>query len=87
MRRLINTETKKPVEYPVKALIITKNLWEHFIFDVPDIPKNSDQQFAFVMGYENEFGYVSLSELRPHVISVTKDLSEVMPPDGYQWAP
>lgn len=85
-RYLINTETKKRLEYPVKALIITKNFWEHFIFETPDIKPTDDQQFALVMGFETELGYISLSEIKPYILTITKDLSSVMPPEGYSWA-
>lgn len=89
-RYLVNNETKKKLEYKVKALIITRNFWEHFIFDCPDIPKNDDVQFALVMGFETELGYVSISELKPHALTVTKitdeNVQDTFPPEGYSWA-
>lgn len=88
-RFLINNETKKRLEYPVKALIITRNFWEHFIFECPDIKPSDDVQFALVMGFETELGYISVSELKPHAISavkITDKTDDVMPPEGYSWA-
>ena len=84
-RYLINNETKKRLEFPVRTFLMTKNFWEYFIFDVPDIEKSDDQQFVLVMGFETELGYISLSELSSFIAAKSSDLSDVLPPEGYSW--
>ena len=69
--------------------IIVKNFWEYYILDDkkenPEWSIADDIQFAFVMGFENEFGDVSRSEMKPYIISQTRNLDEVMPPEGFSW--
>jgi hypothetical protein len=67
--------------------IMLRNMWEYFVLadeagDEPD----SDIKYALVMGFNDEIGTVSLSEIKPHVISRTSRLDEIMPASGYQWA-
>jgi len=39
------------------------------------------------MGVENEWGSVSMDEIKPYIISTAKGatLDEIMPPEGYHW--
>jgi hypothetical protein len=39
------------------------------------------------MGVENEWGSVSMDEIKPYIISTAKgaELDEIMPPQGYHW--
>jgi len=89
-RYLVNNETKQKLEYPVKMHIITRNFWEHYVFETPDIGLKDDRQFALVMGDETELGYISYKELKPHVISAVllndKSTDDIFPPEGYSWA-
>jgi hypothetical protein len=67
--------------------IMLRNMWEYFVLadeagDEPD----SDIKYALVMGFNDEIGTVSLSEIKPHVISRTSRLDEIMPASGYEWA-
>ena len=67
--------------------IILRNMWEYFVLadeagDKPD----SDIKYALVMGFNDEIGTVSMSEIEPHVFSRTSSLDEIMPADGYEWA-
>jgi hypothetical protein len=41
----------------------------------------------YVLGFESEFGDVSMEEIKPHVISRCKGrkLEEVMPAPGWSW--
>ena len=67
--------------------IILRNMWEYFVLadeagDEPD----SDIKYALVMGFNDEIGTVSMSEIEPHVFSRTSDLDGILPASGYQWA-
>ena len=67
--------------------IILRNMWEYFVLadeagDEPD----SDIKYALVMGDHDEIGTVSLSEIRPHVLTRTTELSTSFPAAGYSWA-
>ena len=62
--------------------IMTRNFWEFFI---TDDNHTEDIVRAYVMGFESELGDISLNEIKPHIISRTSNLSEVMPPAGYRW--
>jgi hypothetical protein len=82
MRKMI----KGNLKLDVVEHIILRNMWEYYVLadeagDEPD----SDIKYALVMGFNDEIGTVSLSEIKPHVISRTTDLSEIMPADGYEW--
>ncbi len=66
--------------------IILRNMWEYFVLadeagDEPD----SDIKYALVMGFNDEIGTVSMSEIKPHIISRTTDMNELLPASGYQW--
>jgi hypothetical protein len=83
MRRMI----KDNLKLDVVEHIMLRNMWEYFVLadeagDEPD----SDIKYALVMGFNDEIGTVSLSEIKPHVISRTSRLDEIMPASGYEWA-
>ena len=83
MRKMIKGNLKlKVVEH-----IILRNMWEYFVLaDEPDThAPDPDIVYALVMGFEDEIGTVSLSEIKPHVISRTSNLDEILPASGYQW--
>lgn len=71
------------IEINVVEHVILRNFWEYYI---TDDHHNSDIVRAFVMGFENELGDISLSEIRPYAISRTKNLKEVAPAQGWKWA-
>ena len=78
--------TKGNLKLDVVEHIMLRNMWEYFVLadeagDEPD----SDIKYALVMGFNDEIGTVSMSEIKPHVISRTSNLDEIMPADGYQW--
>ena len=82
MRRMI----KGNLKLDVVEHIMLRNMWEYFVLadeagDEPD----SDIKYALVMGFNDEIGTVSLSEIKPYVISRTSRLDEIMPASGYQW--
>jgi hypothetical protein len=78
--------TKGNLKLSVVEHIILKNMWEYFVLaneagDEPD----SDIKYALVMGFNDEIGTVSLSEIKPHVFSRTTNLDGLLPASGYQW--
>jgi hypothetical protein len=62
--------------------IILSNGWEYY---VTDDKHDKDTVLCLVMGFETELGDVYLPELRGHIRSRTKDLTELMPADGWEW--
>ena len=82
MRKMI----KGNLKLDVVEHIILRNMWEYFVLadeagDEPD----SDIKYALVMGFNDEIGTVSMSEIKPYVISRTQDLDELAPASGYRW--
>ena len=82
MRKMI----KGNLKLNVVEHVILKNMWEYFVLaneagDEPD----SDIKYALVMGFNDEIGTVSLSEIKPHVFSRTTNLDGLLPASGYQW--
>lgn len=71
--------------HKVKVLehIILRNLWEYYVLD--DENNTNDVKFCYVLGFENEFGDVPMEEIKPYIITRTKDLEDVMPAPGYRW--
>ncbi len=83
MRKMIRGNLKlNVVEH-----IILRNMWEYYILaDEPDThAPDPDIVYALVMGFNDEIGTVSMSEIKPHIMTRTTDLSEIMPADGYEW--
>lgn len=68
-------------QFTVHAHIILRNWWEYYL----EKPDEDGRAFGYAMGAENEWGYVYMPELRPHIISETRNMDEVMPPEGYKW--
>ena len=82
MRTLVSLDNPQ-VTHDVYEHIITRNLWEFYVGK----PDSNGIAFAFVMGFENEFGDVPLSEILPHSISRVKveDDTELAPAVGFKW--
>lgn len=68
----------------VKAHFMVKNMWEYFVYEMPD--KEYGIGEALVMGFETECGSYSKDEVAPYLICYTEDLSEVLPASGWKWA-
>ena len=81
MRKMRNQETGAILT--VTEHLITKNFWEYYLTN----EETDDElvKFGFVMGFENELGYVYLPEISPYIMTRTKNLNEVMPATGYEW--
>lgn len=62
--------------------IILANGWEYY---VTDQKFNDDIVQCLVMGFETELGDVSMSEIKPYIMTRTKDLSDVMPAQDWSW--
>lgn len=80
MKRMINENvTLNVVEH-----IITRNYWEYY---VTDNRYSADIVQALVLGYEDELGDISLSEIGPYVINRVKlePDSEVLAAPGWRW--
>ena len=80
MRQMTNDDNS--ITLNVTEHIMVKNMWEYY---VTDDKCNEDIVRCLVMGFETELGDVSLSEIKPYVISRTKRLDEVMPASGWNW--
>ncbi len=81
MRKMKSVEFGTILE--ISQHIITKNFWEYYLTE--EETNDDDVKFGYVMGFENELGYVYLPEIKPYILSSTKNLKEVMPADGYEW--
>lgn len=61
---------------------ITRNFWEYYL---TDDRHDKDTVRCLVMGFEIELGDVYLPEIKPHLLSATKNLKEVAPATGWEW--
>ncbi len=61
----------------------TKAFWEYYI--TTKYPENSRIQEAVVSGYETELGDVDMEEIKPYIITQTKELGAIMPAPGWDW--
>jgi hypothetical protein len=79
-RKLILFGSKR---FSVHQHIILKNYWEYYLGKVDKY----GVAYGFVMGLENEWGSVSMAEIKPYIMSIArgKELNQVMPPTGYSW--
>ena len=76
--------TKGDLKLEIVEHIILKNYWEYYILK-DDEYSTEDIKTAVVMGDATELGDISLSEMKPYIISQTSDLSEIYPASGYKW--
>ena len=90
MRTMIRRDAEfGDTEVEVYEHAILKNLtWEYyFIVDEGEkfLDVMEDYRFAFVQGDFPEFGTVYMPEVKPHILSRTTDLDELMPAIGWEW--
>ncbi len=76
-----NNRTLPIGPFTVHQHIILKNFWEYYLGETD---KNGIA-FGYVMGVENEWGDVSMDEIKPYIMTKTTNLEEIMPPEGYYW--
>ena len=82
---------KDGIQVKVLAWAIARNGWEYYITEMPD---EDGIFYAYVQGFESEFGTVSMAEIQPHIV-VLKTASEIstdprsdahlLPPEGGRW--
>ena len=86
MRRMI----KGNVQLDVVEHIILRNMWEYYVLSDEGqndwVSSEPDIVMALVMGFNDEIGCVSLSEIKPHILTRTTELSTIFPASGYEWA-
>ena len=88
-RSIINSNNEDSNEpFEVVQHIILNNFWEYYLEETDE----NGIAFGYVMGFENEWGSVSMDEIKPHIISIarndgttTDSLADVMAPVGYEW--
>lgn len=69
-------------EVKVVEHIILKNGWEYY---VTNNNYDEDTITCIVMGHETEMGDVYMPEIKPYIISRTRNLKELAPCDGWEW--
>jgi len=69
--------------FAVTHHIILKNFWEYYLEE----PDANGIAYGFAMGLENEWGSVSMNEIKPYILSRTvgNGLQDVIAPAGYIW--
>ena len=69
--------------FAVSQHIILRNFDEYYLEDADE----NGMAFGYVMGVENEWGYVPLEEIEPYIIikNVGEALEHVLPPANYTW--
>lgn len=64
--------------------IILRNGWEYYVTDQFDAD-TPDIKLCLVMGHETELGDVYMPELKPYIISRTKNLN-ILPAEEWEWS-
>ena len=79
----INNRTLPISAFTVHQHIILRNMWEYYLGE----PDENGIAFGYVMGFENEWGDVSMDEIKPYIISIARgdELNYIMPPFEYYW--
>jgi hypothetical protein len=85
-RSIINIHPSQALRskpFAVAQHIILRNFWEYYL----EAADENGIAFGYVMGFENEWGSVSMDEIKPYIASIArgKELDYIMPPFGYVW--
>ena len=82
MRTMISLDNMED-KINVYEHIITVNMWEFYLEE----PDENGVSFGYVMGDENELGYIPIEQLEGFIVSRTKvdATTELMPAAGYEW--
>ena len=78
-RKMINDSGTVVTVHEVLAL---RNFWEIYILDNN---VNDDIRYALTIGNETEFGDISMSEVKPFIVTGTKKM-DCYPAPGWRWA-
>lgn len=93
----IQNEEDAKITFPIKSWFMTKNHWEYYVIDTKKMdkmlkvahePLRKDIEYAYVLGFENEFGYIDMKELNPYrtvQAKSLKELKQIQPPPGFKW--
>jgi|TARA_R110002051_G_scaffold277083_1_gene338447 hypothetical protein len=83
-RSIINANNEdSPEPFVVTQHIILRNGWEYYL----EAEDSDGVAFGYVMGFANEWGCVSMDEIKPHIASIARgdELNYIMAPFGYYW--
>lgn len=80
MFRMTDGKISRPFE--VHGWAMLSNGWEYYFLDDK---RGEDIRFALVVGDETEMGDVSMKEIEPYVEIRTDDLTDILPPPGWEW--
>ena len=83
-RNIINSNNEDTTEpFAVALHVILRNFWEYYLEE----PDKDGVAFGYVMGVENEWGSVSMDEIKPYIVTIArgKELDYVMAPVNYYW--
>ena len=82
MRNIKHAEGKGE-DFAVYQHIILRNMWEYYLGE----PDENGIAFGYVMGFDNEWGDVSMDEIKPYIISIARgdELNYIMAPFNYYW--
>ena len=86
MRTIIKNENGEPSaasRFEVYQHIILRNGWEYYL----EQENSHGIAFGYVMGFENEWGDVSMDEIKPYIMSIVRgdELNYIMAPFEYYW--
>ena len=82
MRTMISLDNMKD-KINVHEHIITVQMWEFYLEE----PDENGVSFGYVMGDENELGYIPIEQIEGFIVSRMKvdATTELMPAAGYEW--
>jgi hypothetical protein len=80
MRQMKNTITGAIISVTHHAM--TQNYWEYYIYTTN---LNCDIATGLVMGFETELGDIYLPDVRKHALSITDNLTDLLPAQGWEW--
>jgi len=85
MRKMQSKSGKTTVK--VTKHIILQNFWEYYVVDDDEMQYNEkdDIQFVYAIGFAQEFGSVSMKEIKPFIVSETTSLNDVAPAPDWKW--
>jgi hypothetical protein len=85
VRKMSCVKNGKRKTVTVYRAMVLRNGWEIFQTEPED---SHDFAYGLTCGFEDEFGYFSLKEIEPFVVSAVsgKNLEEALPAQGWEWS-